>query len=184
VVMNTVLGGAFTSRLNNNLREEKGYTYGAGSSFAFEPMAGPFQARASVFTGVTDKALTEFMKELRAIRDRVSAEELERAKNYVALRLPERFQAVSQIARQLGELFVYDLPLDYFNQYTRRILAVTAADVQRVARKYVDPDHVAIIVVGDREKIQAGVEGLKLGPVKTMTIQDVLGPVPVVTGTE
>ncbi len=182
VVMNTVLGGAFTSRLNNNLREDKGYSYGAGSSFAFEPLAGPFQARASVFTGVTDKALTEFMKELHAIRERVSAEELERAKNYVALRLPERFQAVGQIARQLGEVFVYDLPLDYFNQYTRRILAVTAADVQRVARKYVDPEHVAIIVVGDKEKIQAGVEGLKLGPVRTMTVQDVLGPVPVISG--
>jgi predicted Zn-dependent peptidase len=180
VVLNTILGGSFTSRLNNNLREEKGYTYGAGSSFAFDRLAGPFSARAAVHTAVTDKALAEFFKELRAIRERVPAEELDRARNFVALRFPERFEAVSSVARQLGELFAYDLPPDYFNQYTRRILAVTAADVQRVARQYVDPDRVAVILVGDRQQIEAGVRALRLGPVHTRTIEQVLGPVPVV----
>lgn len=180
VVMNTILGGSFTSRLNNNLREEKGYTYGAGSSFGFDRLAGPFTARASVHTAVTDKALTEFFKELRAIRERVPAEELERARNFVALRFPERFETVASVARQLGELYAYDLPPDYYNQYTRRILAVTAQDVQRVARQYVDPDRVAVVLVGDRAKIEAGVRALRLGPIETLTVEQVLGPVPVV----
>ncbi|HEX9611163.1 MAG TPA: pitrilysin family protein [Gemmatimonadales bacterium] len=180
VVMNTILGGSFTSRLNNNLREDKGYTYGASSSFAFDRLAGPFSARASVHTAVTDKALTEFFKELRGIRERVPAEELERAKNFVALRFPERFETVSSVARQLGELYVYDLPADYYDQYTRRILAVTAADVQRVARQYVDPERVTVVLVGDRSKIEAGVRALRLGSIQTLTVEQVLGPVPVV----
>jgi predicted Zn-dependent peptidase len=180
VVMNTILGGSFTSRLNNNLREEKGYTYGAGSSFGFDRLAGPFSARAAVHTDVTDKALAEVMKELRRIRERVPGDELDRARNFVALRFPERFEAVASVARQLGELYAYDLPLDYYNDYTRRILAITAPDVQRVARQYVDAERVAIVLVGDREKIEAGVRALKLGPVETMTVEQVLGPVPTV----
>lgn len=180
VVMNTILGASFSSRLNQNLREEKGYTYGAASSFGFDRLAGPFAARAAVHTQVTDKALTEFFKELTNIRTPVPAAELARAKNFVALRFPERFQAVAQIARQLGDLVVYDLPLDYFNTFTQRILAVTAAEVQRVARQYVDPERVVVVVVGDRAKVEAGIRALNLGPVQTLTIDDVLGAVPVV----
>jgi predicted Zn-dependent peptidase len=179
VVMNTVLGGSFTSRLNQNLREDKGYSYGASSGFGFDRLAGPFSARSSVHTDVTDKALAEVMRELRRIRERVPGEELERAKNYVALRFPERFESVASIARQLGELYVYDLPLDYYNQYTRRILSVTARDVQRAAQQYLDPERSAIVLVGDRAKIEPGVKALKLGPVETMTVEEVLGPVPV-----
>ena len=182
VVMNTILGASFSSRLNQNLREEKGYTYGAASSFGFDRLAGPFAARAAVHTQVTDKALTEFFKELTNIRTPVPAAELARAKNFVALRFPERFQAVAQIARQLGDLVVYDLPLDYYNTFTQRILAVTAADVQRVARQYVDPEHVIVVVVGDKAKIEAGVRALNLGPVRTLSIDEVLGPVPAVEG--
>ena len=181
VVMNTVLGGSFTSRLNQNLREEKGYTYGASSGFGFDRLAGPFSARSAVHTAVTDKALAEVIKELRRIRDRVPGEELERAKNFVALRFPERFESVASIARQLGELYVYDLPLDYYHHFTRRILSVTSRDVQRVAREHVDPDRIAIVLVGDRSKIEAGVRALKLGPIETMNVEQVLGPIPVVT---
>ncbi|MGH7528865.1 MAG: M16 family metallopeptidase [Gemmatimonadales bacterium] len=183
LVMNTALGGSFTSRLNQNLREDKGYTYGAGSGFQFERLAGPFSARAAVQTAVTDKALTELFRELTRIRDGITAEELARAKNFVALRFPERFQAVGTIARQLGELVEYDLPLDYYNSYVQRVLAVTAADVRRVARQYVDPSRVVVVLVGDRETIEAGVRALNLGPLRTLTIEDVLGPVPVVTTT-
>jgi predicted Zn-dependent peptidase len=180
-VMNTALGGSFTSRLNQNLREEKGYTYGAGSSFQYDRLAGPFAARAAVQTAVTDKALVEFMKELTRIRDGLSAEELTRAKNFVALRFPERFQSIGTIARQLGDLYIYDLPLDYYNTFVQRILAIRASDVQRVARQYVDPNRVVVVLVGDRSKIEAGVRALKLGPIRTLTIDDVLGPAPVVT---
>ena len=180
-VMNTALGGSFTSRLNQNLREEKQYTYGAGSSFQYDRLAGPFSARAAVQTAVTDKALVEFMKELTRIRSGITPDELTRAKNYVALRFPERFQSISTIARQVGDLVIYDLPLDYYNSFVQRILAVSAADVRRVANQYVDPNRMVVVLVGDKSKIEAGVRALKLGPMRTLTIDEVLGPAPVLT---
>ncbi|HEV2672401.1 MAG TPA: pitrilysin family protein [Gemmatimonadales bacterium] len=180
-VMNTALGGSFTSRLNQNLREEKQYTYGAFSSFQYDKLPGPFLASASVQTAVTDKALTEFMKELTRIRSGLSVDELTRARNYVALRYPGRFQSIATIARQLGDLVIYDLPLDYYNNYVQHIQAVSAADVRRVANQYIDPNRMVVVLVGDRSKIEAGVRALKLGPMRTLTIDEVLGPAPVVT---
>ena len=180
VVMNTILGGSFTSRLNQNLREEHGYTYGAGSRFDFRPLPGPFIASAAVQTAVTDKALMEFMKELNAIRRPVPDSELVRAKNYVALSFPADFQSVAQIAGELEQLVIYHLPDDYFNSYIGRILAVTTADVERVAKKYIDPENLDIIIVGDRKQIEAGVRALNLGTVTTMTVDEVLGKAPAV----
>jgi predicted Zn-dependent peptidase len=184
VVMNTILGGSFTSRLNQNLREEHGYTYGAGSYFDFAQLAGPFQASSAVQTDVTDAALTEFMKELNGILEPVPDEELARAKNFVALRFPSRFQTVSGIAGQLTQLELYDLPDGYFNEYVERILGITQADVQRVAQKYVVPEQMAVIVVGDRATIEEGIQALDLGPISNLTIEDVLGPAPEIGGTQ
>jgi len=182
-VMNTILGGSFTSRLNQNLREQHGYSYGAGSSFSFRPLPGPFVASAAVQTDATDKALTEFMKELNRILEPVSDDELSRGKNYVALGYPSEFQSVGQIAGNLQELVTYDLPDDYFNNYMGRILAVTKEDVQRVAKKYIDPEKVAIILVGDRAKIEKGVRALNLGTMQLLTIEQVLGKAPKLEGT-
>jgi predicted Zn-dependent peptidase len=184
VVMNTILGGSFTSRLNQNLREEHGFTYGAGSYFDFAQLAGPFQASSAVQTAVTDAALTEFMKELNGILEPVPEEELERAKNFVALRFPSRFQTVAGIAGQLTELELFDLPEGYFNEYVERILGITQADVQRAARKYIVPDQMAIIVVGDRATIEESIRALDLGPIENLTIEDVLGPAPEIGGTQ
>ena len=181
LVMNTVLGGSFTSRLNSNLREDKGYSYGARSSFEFRPAPGPFVATSAVQTDVTDKALVEFMKELTAIGE-ISEDELERARNYVALRFPQRFQTVGRIASQLTEMVVHDLPDDYFNHYVDRVLAVTMADVARVAETYIDPENLAIVVVGDRSAVEAGVRALDLGPRELLTVEDVLGPAPEMLG--
>lgn len=178
LVMNTILGGSFTSRLNQNLRETNQYAYGAGSSFDMRVLPGPFLAASDVFTNVTDKALNEFMKELNNILQPVSDEELTRAKNYLALGYPDNFQSVGQIAGQLGEVVSYNLPDDYFNTYIQRVQAVTKADVERVARKYLDPEKVAIIIVGDRKTIEKGVRDLKLGPVEVLSIEDVLGKAP------
>lgn len=180
VVMNTILGGSFTSRLNQNLREDKGYSYGAYSAFAFRPWAGPFLAGAAVQTEVTAEALTEFVRELRGILERVPEEELERARNYLALGFPANFQTVEGTAGELGEMALYDLPEDWFDRYVERILAVTAEDVERVAREYVDPDRIAIIIVGDRERIEAPLRALELAPVEVLSVADVLGPPPVV----
>ena len=165
-VLNTILGGAFTSRLNQNLRETHGYTYGAFSQFSAGRMAGPFVASASVVTAKTDSSLLEFLKELRRIRDEpVPDAELAKAKAYITLGLPGDFETTAGAASKFRELLVYDLPLDYFDHYVARINAVTAADVQRVARQYIDPDHFDIVVVGDKSQIEAGIKALNEGPI-------------------
>lgn len=177
-VMNTILGGSFTSRLNNNLREQHGYAYGASSRFTFLPLPGAFTAASDVQTDVTDKALIEFFKELTNIVN-ISDEELVRAKNYVALGYPSDFQSAGAIAGRLADLVIYNLPDDYFNNFTPRILAVTKDDVVRVALKYILPDKMAVVVVGDRKKIEKGIADLKLGEIQNLTIEDVLGKPPV-----
>jgi predicted Zn-dependent peptidase len=165
-VLNTILGGSFTSRLNQNLRETHGYTYGANSQFAMRRMPGPFVAASSVVTAKTDSSLIEFMKELRRIRDEaVPQAELEKAKAFITLGLPRDFETTLGTATQIRELLLYDLPLDYYASYIPRINAVTTEDVQRVARQYLDPDHLAIVVVGDRSKIASGLEALQEGPI-------------------
>jgi len=179
IVMNTILGGSFTSRLNQNLREQHGYSYGAGSSFDFRLVPGPFVAASSVQTAVTDKALAEFMNELRRILQPPTEEEVTRARNYLALGYPGNFQTVREIAGAMQELVAYGLPDDYLNSYIDRVLAVTKADVERVARKYIDPENLAIIVVGDRKTVEAGIRGLNLGEIRTLSVEDVLGKRPV-----
>jgi predicted Zn-dependent peptidase len=178
-VMNTILGGSFTSRLNNNLREQHGYAYGASSRFTFLPLPGAFTAASDVQTDVTDKALTEFFKELTSIAT-VSDEELTRAKNYVALGFPSDFQSVGEIAGKLSDLVIYNLPDTYFNTFTEKILAVTKDDVMRVAKKYIVPEKMAVIVVGDRKKIEKGIADLKFAPMENLSIEDVLGKPPVI----
>jgi zinc protease len=182
IIMNTILGGSFSSRLNQNLREEHGYTYGASSQFGFRVLPGPFLAASAVQSSKTDSALLEFMKELNGILTPVPDAELERAKNYVALGFPGEFQTVGDIAAKIEEMVIYDLPADYYSQYVRRILAVTAADVQRVAKKYVDPAKMAIVLVGDRAGLEGRINALKLGAMTILSIEDVLGKPPVVEG--
>lgn len=178
LVMNTILGGSFTSRLNNNLREEHGYSYGAGSGFAFRPLPGPFVASSDVQTDVTDKAVNEFMKELNGISKPVSDVELERAKNFIALGYPDNFSNVSSIAGQLVEMVLYNLPDDYFNNYIRKVLSVKKDDVRRVAKKYIDTDDLAIIIIGDKTKVEKGLKETKVGKIINMVPADVLGPMP------
>lgn len=172
IVMNTVLGGSFTSRLNNNLRETKGYTYGAGSSFDMRQAEGPFQARAEIVAAKSDSAFIEFIKELRNIREAIPANELDKAKRYLQLQLPAQFETPGDIAFRLVPLAVYDLPLDYFNSYAQKIGAVTAGDVQRVAQQYVRPDNFSIVIVGDLKNIEQGIRKVHSGKVE---IRDISG---------
>ena len=178
VVMNTILGGSFTSRLNDNLREEHGYTYRASSRFGFRPVPGSFIASSSVQTEVTDKALTEFFKELNGILEPIPEAELARGKNLVALGYPGNFQSVAEIAGQIEELVNYNLPDSYFNDYVGKILGVTGPDVNNAAKKYIIPDKMIVVVVGDRAKIEAGIKALNLGEIKNFTIEDMLGKIP------
>jgi predicted Zn-dependent peptidase len=172
-VMNTVLGGSFSSRLNLNLREKHGYTYGANSGFDMRAEAGPFAASAGVQTDKTAESLTEFFNELNAIQQPVPADELARAKNYVSLRFPSGFETSGDISRRLEEVLVYHLPDDYFSRYVQNIEAVTAADVQRVAQKYIQPDKVAVVVTGDRAAIEPKIKTLNLGPINILTVDEV-----------
>ena len=173
-VLNTILGGSFTSRLNQNLREEHGYSYGASSSFDMRSAAGPFYAAAGVQTDKTSEALTEFFKELDAIRKPIPAEEIEKAKNYLALLLPRTFETTESLAGSLAQVFVYNLPADYYATYTDRIRAVTPADVQRAAERYIQPDKFAIVIVGDRKVIEPGIKALNLGAIETIDVDDVM----------
>jgi zinc protease len=177
-VLNTILGGSFTSRLNQNLRETKGYTYGAGSNFSMRRLAGPFTASAEVVSAKSDSALLEFMKELRAIRDTVPTDELAKAKRYLQLGLPEDFETTGSIAGQMLPLITYGIPLDFYNSAVENIGAVTQADVQRVARQYVDPDRLTLVIVGDRKTIEPGLRALRPGEIIVRDIRDVLGAPP------
>jgi zinc protease len=170
-LMNTVLGGSFTSRLNQNLRETKGYTYGAFSGFSMRRAAGPFTARAEVVAAKSDSALLEFMRELRAIRDTVPVDELTKAKRYLQLQMPSRFESTGDIASQLVPVVLYDLPLDFYNTYVQQIENVTQADVQRVATRYLDPANLAVVIVGDRQSIEAPLRGTQLGGVSLRNIE-------------
>jgi predicted Zn-dependent peptidase len=177
-ILNTILGGAFSSRLNMNLREKHGYTYGASSAFDMRAKPGPFFAGAGVQTDKTSESLQEFFNELNGILQPIPADELARAKNYVSLRYPSAFETTGDISRRLEDALVYHLPDDYFSKYVQNIQGVTAADVQRVAQKYVHPDRVAVMVVGDLKAIEPGIRALNLGPVTVMTLDEVFGPKP------
>jgi predicted Zn-dependent peptidase len=174
IVMNTLLGGSFSSRLMTNLRETKGYTYGASSRFAWRVIPGPFTASAAVRTNVTDSSLVEFFKELRMIRETPAAEqELARGKAYVELGIPGALESTSQVAGQVAQLGVFGLTLDELPRFAEQVRAVTAADVQRVARQYLTPDQATIVVVGDLAKVRAGIAALQLGPITVLKVTDV-----------
>jgi predicted Zn-dependent peptidase len=178
MVMNTLLGGSFTSRLNDNLREQHGYTYGASSRFGFRRVAGLFQAGADVQTAVTAESVSELMKELARIGQPPTEEEAERARNYLALRYAERFETTRQIAARLVERTVYDLPEDFFDGFVPKALAVDGGEMSRVAAAHIDPENLAIVVVGDRQTVEAPLRALDLGPIQTLTVEEVLGPPP------
>lgn len=173
-VLNTVLGGAFTSRLNVNLRETHGYAYGASSTFEMRAGAGPFFAAAGVQTDKTAEGLTEFFKELEGIRQPIPADELDKAKNYLALSFPRNFETTGAVASSFAQLFVYGLPDDYYARFTQAVRAVTAEDVQRVAARYIQPDRFAVVVVGDRKVVEPKIAALKLGPITAVGVDDVM----------
>lgn len=161
-IMNSILGGAITSRISMNLREDKGYTYGANSGFTFRRGAGPFRAGGDMQTQVTKESVWELMKELKGIRGEVpvTQRELDYNKQSVIRRFPAAFETVGAISGQLSNLVVYGLPDSYFNDYISKVNAVTLDDINRVAQKYLDPSKMAIVIVGDRKVIEPGLKEL------------------------
>ncbi|HEY0038413.1 MAG TPA: pitrilysin family protein [Longimicrobium sp.] len=172
-VLNTILGGAFTSRLNTNLREVHGWSYGAGSSYSMRQNAGPFTAQAGVVTAKTDSSVMEFMRELKRIRSEpVTAEELDKAKRYLALGFPQSVETNPQVAGQLAGLVTYGIDPNFLSTYVQRVMAVTIDDVRRVANQYVRPDNAVIVVVGDRSAVEAGLRAANVAPVEIREVSE------------
>jgi predicted Zn-dependent peptidase len=177
-VMNTLLGGSFTSRLNDNLREQHGYTYGARSAFLRYRAGGLFLALADVQTDKTAPAVTEFFAELARIRTPATAQEVERARSYSALGYAAEFETTQQVAARVVEKVVYDLPDGFFEEYVPKALAVDVAALQKAAQASIDPARLALVVVGDRARVEAPLRALGLGTVRTLTVEEVMGPAP------
>lgn len=162
LVMNSILGGVFTSRLNLNLRERHGYTYGIRSAFAFRRWAGPFVVSTAVRNDVTAAAVREILTEIRAMREQVLApEELAITKNYLEGVFPASVQSAHDLAARIQEMELYSLPTDYFDSYREHIAAVTAEDIARVAFKYLDPERTAIVIVGRADAIDEALRELE-----------------------
>jgi zinc protease len=171
-VMNLALGGLFSSRINQDLREEKGYTYGARSQFAFRRGPGPFSIATGVRTDVTAPAVDEIFKQLKGMFENpLTAAELKMAKDALAQSLPGAFETSASAAGSFSNVYIYDLGLDYYTKYAAGVEAVTLAQAQAAVEKYVQPDRFVVIAVGDRGRIQPELEKLNLGKVEVRSAQ-------------
>jgi predicted Zn-dependent peptidase len=159
-VMNAVLGGLFSSRINMNLREEHGYTYGASSLFDWRRDAGPFMIHTAVKSDVTAAAVQEILKEIERIREtEIEHDELTLATSYLDGVFPIRFETTAAIAGALTNLVAYELAEDYYDTYRQNVRAINTADVLRAAREYLRPEDMRIVIVGDPSTIGETVEG-------------------------
>ncbi len=166
-VMSAILGGLFNSRLNRNLREDKGYTYGAGAGFDLRRAAGPFVARAAVNTDVTVPAIREILTELDRMRTAaVEEDELRAARDFLVGVFPLRFETPGPVVGSIAGLVVHDLPDDELATYRSRIEAVTAADVLAAARDHIHLERAGIVLVGDADAIGPSLEGAGFGPLE------------------
>jgi zinc protease len=169
-VANTLLGGAFTSRLNLNLRERNGFTYGVRSRFAFRRRPGSFQVGTSVGTEVTGPAVREILVELeRLVTEGPSSEEVEAARDYIAGIFPLRLETVAQVAGRITDQVIYGLDDDYHRTYRDRVRAVTPEDAGDAARRHIRPAEAQIVVVGDAATVVPALEALALGPVEVVS---------------
>lgn len=166
-VMNNILGGLYSSRINVNLREDHGYTYGSFSFFSYKRAAGAFGAGGGIRSDATGPAVQEILKEMERVRSSAPTdEELRLAKGAFSQSLAGRFESGEQTANTVGDLFVYDFPLDYYRHLPDRITAVTSEEVQRMAQKYIHPENAVVIGAGDRNKIEDQLKKLSIGEVQ------------------
>jgi zinc protease len=180
-VMNHLLGGLFQSRLNHNIREVRGYSYGVTSSFAFGRGPGAFRAGGGVITAKTDSALIEFMKEFRGVQGGIpfTDDEIVQGKESLVQSLPKRFNSVNAVAGSVSSLFTQDLPQRYYHDYAANIHKVTRDDLVRVAKRYVDLEHLDIVVVADRTAVEAALAATGIAPIVILDLDG--NPVPPAT---
>ncbi|HJU43326.1 MAG TPA: pitrilysin family protein [Vicinamibacterales bacterium] len=172
LILNTILGGDFVSRLNSNLREEKGFTYGVRTGFNLRRGIGPFVMQTSVGTDVTGAAVSEAWKEIREIATTRPATDREVAQAFASLSkgYPRGFETAGQVARSVAQLALHGLPDSYFEEFVPKLSHVTAADVTRAAQRYLDPAKMTTVIVGDLDKIAPSLPGLGLGPHRVLTV--------------
>jgi zinc protease len=169
-IFNSVLGGAFTSRLMLNLREERGFTYGVRSRFSFRRKAGPFVISTAVATEVTAAAVQEAVSELRGLLERgPTLEEVTQSRDFISGVFPLRLETTGQVAARIAELLVYDLPDQFFSTYRDEIRAVTPEATLEAGQAVLRPDELMVVVVGDGEKVRGPLEALGLGPVQVVS---------------
>ena len=167
VALNHVLGGGFNNRVNLNLREKHGYSYGAGSVLDLRPGSGAFRIASDVRTSATDSALVEALNEYRRIaREAVPAQELQGAVNNLVSSFPNSVQSVQGLTGRIQQLIVWGLPVDFYATYRERLAAVTPEDVRRVAASRLTPDNLIVVVAGDLSKIEAPIRARNLGTVE------------------
>jgi len=169
-IMNAVLGGLFSSRVNLNLREAHGYTYGASSAFDWRREAGPFVIGTAVASDVTVPAIQETLKEIDRMRSEpISESELSLATSYLEGVFPIRYETTAAIAAALATLTIYALPEDWYDTYRARMSAVSVDDVLRAARAHVKAESLQIVVVGDEDAIREPLEALAFGPLDVVS---------------
>jgi zinc protease len=169
-IMATILGGLFNSRLQMNLREEKGYTYGIGAGFDMRRGAGPFSVRTAVQTAATVPAISEILSELRRIREtEVTSAELAAARDYLVGVFPLRFETPGAVVAALGGLFIHSLPDDELTRYRHEIEGVTIEDVQKAARDHIAPGRLAIVAVGDADAVGIELRAAGFGDFEVIT---------------
>jgi zinc protease len=168
-VLNTLLGGAFTSRLNLNLRERNGFTYGVRSRFALRSRPGSFQVSTAVGTDVTAPAVREILAELeRLVEGGPTEEEVVASRDYIAGVFPLRLESAGQVASRIVEQVVFGLPEDYHATYRDRIRAVSPAEAGEAGRRHVRPAEAQVVVVGDAAAVAPALEALAVGPVEVV----------------
>ena len=180
-VLNTILGDQFQSRLNANIREQKGYSYGVSSGFGFGKGPGAFRAGGAIFIDKTDVALIEFMKEFKGILGEkpITDEEIKTAKELLIQGLPARFASVTSINNTINQLITQGLPDDYYQTYAKNVSAVTKEDLLRVAKQYIDLKHLAIVIVSDRSKVEGPLKATGIAPITYIDIDG--NPAPLTT---
>ena len=172
LILNTILGGDFVSRLNSNLRERKGFTYGVRTGFNLRRGIGPFVMQTSVGTDVTGPALAEAWKEIRDIATTRPATDQEIAQAFASVSkgYPRSFETAGQVARSVAQLALHGLPDSYFEQFVPKLSQVTAGHVTAAARRYLDPAKMTTVIVGDLDKIAVSLPGLGLGPHRVLSL--------------
>ena len=172
-VMNHLLGGMFQSRLNHDIREVKGYSYGVNSGFAYGRGPGAFRAGGGIVSAKSDSALIGFMTHFKGVQGEMpfTDDELTVGKESLIQSLPGRFATVNGIAAAISSIYTQDLPETYFKDYAAKIDAVTRDDLVRVAKKYIDVDHMNLVIVGDRASIEGALKATGIAPIQILDVE-------------